>query len=301
MIDEVEKANFGISPFWLRRYNITLNSEADTLIDSDNDGLTLKDEYLNQTDPFDADTDKDGYSDGEEVRFSYNPLGEGKLDKNKDGLPDLWEIEHGFSLSQNNAKGDPDNDTLPNDLELAYGTDPNNSDSDGDGYDDATEIANGYDPTVPGETRLIFEIFIKKINASAPIILSKNPSEEALLDDLKRGVILYPQSSIPGQAGNAVINGHSSNYAWTDGSYNYVFKDLNSLEKGDKIEISVSQRNGKGVSNRYAVIEKDIVGPDDPKIFISSEKKLLTLVTCWPPNTNLQRLIVRAELIQDSE
>ncbi len=45
------------------------------------------------------------------------------------------------------ASDDIDGDGLTNERELTfYFTDPNNSDTDGDGYDDATELKNGYSP-----------------------------------------------------------------------------------------------------------------------------------------------------------
>lgn len=47
--------------------------------DQDNDGLSNVQEYAVGTNPKLADTDGDGYSDGDEVKGGYNPLGAGKL------------------------------------------------------------------------------------------------------------------------------------------------------------------------------------------------------------------------------
>lgn len=47
--------------------------------DDDGDGLFLDDELLYGTSDEDSDTDKDGYSDGAEVKSGYNPNGPGKL------------------------------------------------------------------------------------------------------------------------------------------------------------------------------------------------------------------------------
>jgi hypothetical protein len=48
--------------------------------DTDRDGLMDGDEVKTyRTDPLKADTDGDGYSDGVEVKGGYNPLGPGKL------------------------------------------------------------------------------------------------------------------------------------------------------------------------------------------------------------------------------
>ncbi len=48
-------------------------------IDSDQDGLSDKDEVLYNTDPADSDSDDDTYLDGQEVANGYNPLGSGLL------------------------------------------------------------------------------------------------------------------------------------------------------------------------------------------------------------------------------
>lgn len=48
-------------------------------IDSDKDGLTDLVEKFYGTDPYNPDTDGDGYLDGEEVKNHFNPLGQGKL------------------------------------------------------------------------------------------------------------------------------------------------------------------------------------------------------------------------------
>ncbi len=296
-VDEVEKAYFGISPYWLRRYNITLKDKKDTFVDFDNDGLNLAQEFQYLTDPSDPDTDKDGYRDGEEVQNSYNPLGGGLMDRNKNGLPDFWESENGLPVDKDTAKEDPDNDGLINEKEFAHGTNPAKDDSDGDGYTDLNEIANGYDPMVPGSARIKFEVFIKKINITAPVVLSKDATEAALQEDLKSGVLLYPKSAYPGQTGNSIITGHSSNYAWAKGQYNYIFRGLNSLEIGDEIEIKATQQNGKSFSYKYRILEKGVFAPDDQKIFEQTDKKIVTLVTCWPLGTDLSRLMVRGEIV----
>lgn len=44
---------------------------------------------------------------------------------------------------------DSDQDGLPDNLEAIYRTNPLQSDTDGDGYLDGSEVANGYDPTIP--------------------------------------------------------------------------------------------------------------------------------------------------------
>ncbi len=52
-------------------------------------------------------------------------------------------------LPQPAAHRDTDLDGLPDNLETIYRTDPANKDTDGDGHLDGSEVANGYDPTIP--------------------------------------------------------------------------------------------------------------------------------------------------------
>lgn len=91
--------------------------------DPDSDGLTNAEEQFYGTKIDDADSDDDGFLDGQEVRAGYDPLSQGKLDSDNDGF------------------ADPD--------EREFGSDPYNPDTDADGYSDGDEIANGYNPLIP--------------------------------------------------------------------------------------------------------------------------------------------------------
>lgn len=281
---------------WLNRYDIKLENKDDLKKDIDNDGLALLEEYSNSTNPLDPDTDKDGYKDGKEVRDGYNPTGEGRIDLNKDNLPDFWEKEMGLDMKKNNYSLDNDDDGLPNYLEYAHLTNPLKSDTDNDGFSDLNEIKNGYDPVALGDAKPTYEIKIKKIGVVAPIIWSLNSDEDAIEVDLKRGVVRYPDTGIPGQRGNAVISGHSSNYAWAQGNYNFIFKDLNNLVPGDEIIVRTTQKNNKSFEYVYKVTTKNVVVANDPVIFEENGKPIITLVTCWPLRTTWKRLIIKAEL-----
>lgn len=291
--------NFGcenqIPDSWLERYSIDLrDSSIDS--DTDGDGLSLLAEYENSTNPLNPDTDGDGYNDGKEVTDGYSPIGEGKLDKDQDGLLDFWEEENGLSTKEANGDQDPDDDGLSNYLEFAHLTNPLNADTDGDEFTDAEEIQNGYDPTTPGDIRPKFSIHIDKIHVIAPIVWSKVDEEKALLKDLEEGVARLPETAIPGQNGNAVISGHSSNYVWAKGEYNYIFQNLNDLVIGDQIIIKATQENGKTVEYSYTIKSKSVVEPNDTLIFEKAETPTITLVTCWPLRTTWKRMVIKAEL-----
>ncbi|MFA4937441.1 MAG: L,D-transpeptidase family protein [Patescibacteria group bacterium] len=98
-------------------------------VDSDNDGLSDEQETLiYATNPQNADTDSDGYLDGEEVANGYSPL---------------------FGNAQKLTQVDSDKDYLPDAWEIAIGTGVMNPDSDGDKYLDGTEVRAGYNPLNP--------------------------------------------------------------------------------------------------------------------------------------------------------
>ena len=61
-------------------YYVTYNKLYDLTVDTDDDGLRdYEEKEIYHTDLNNSDTDNDGYSDGDEVKAGYNPLGEGKL------------------------------------------------------------------------------------------------------------------------------------------------------------------------------------------------------------------------------
>ncbi len=118
----------------------------DRIADRDRDGLTDEEERRRGTDPGKPDTDEDGWSDGTEVFLGTNPRdgANAPSDTDGDGLSDSWERGHFGDLSQG-AMDDPDGDELSNVLEQQYGTDPRDSDTDDDGTNDGLEVAQGRD------------------------------------------------------------------------------------------------------------------------------------------------------------
>jgi LPXTG-site transpeptidase (sortase) family protein len=195
---------------------------------------------------------------------------------------------------------DSDGDGLSDGLEYIFGTDPAVKDTDGDGYFDLREIWNGYDPTAPGEASLAATLRIDRLKVSAPMVWSESSDDASELADLQKGVSRYPGSASPGQVGNMIVSGHSSNYVWVKGNYNYIFKNLNQLEAGDFIEVEMKEQSGREIINRYAVKEKFVAFPDDDRIFAETKNASLTLSTCWPLGTNFRRLIVKADLVNQN-
>ena len=63
-----------------------------------------------------------------------------RVDSDKDGMPNRWEVKHGLSQYVANATGDPDKDGLKNIAEYRNGADPKDEDTENDGADDGDEV-----------------------------------------------------------------------------------------------------------------------------------------------------------------
>ncbi len=193
---------------------------------------------------------------------------------------------------------DPDKDGLPNYLEYIHGTDPNNADSDGDGFFDGTEITNGYDPDSKGDAMTVVSVKIDKLGVDAPMVWSKTDIEANMLKDLESGLSHFMKTAAPGQNGNMIVSGHSSNYAWAKGGYNHILEKLNDLQTGDLVTFQTVQKNGRIIDYQYKITSKFVTTANDQKIFENTPNPTLTLTTCWPLGTNLKRLIIKAELVK---
>ncbi len=283
---------------WLARYELQSATENDFTSDTDNDGLTLEQEYQYLTNPLIADTDGDGVSDGQEVAEGSNPRGVGVLDTDGDGMTDTWERDNGLDVTRNDRREDPDGDELSNWQEFRHQTDPQNPDTDGDLYTDGDELSRGFDPSAPGEdAKTKVTVSISKIDIIVPMVWAQSILERDMQEYLKKGAIHYPRTAAPGQPGNMFISAHSSNYAWVEGNFNAVFSKLNELVPGDIIKITQTLANGAKLEYLYKATQNRIVQPDDPWIFMPTTKSTLTLSTCWPLNTRQKRMIVKAVLL----
>ncbi len=158
---------------WELFYSLNPSSSADAWIDSDADGwdsnfddeLEYEErylnymEYLNDTHPFESDTDGDTMPDGWEVYFDLEPLrpSDNFEDKEGDGLVNLYEynnnlvntgwVDNDGIFTTRPDSNDTDGDTLSDNDELYnYLTDPTSNDTDGDGMPDGWEVKYGLNP-----------------------------------------------------------------------------------------------------------------------------------------------------------
>jgi sortase A len=140
-------------------------------------------------------------------------------------------------------------------------------------------------------------IIIPKINVEVPVVYdTPSIAEDDIQASLENGVVHYPTTPRPGENGNVVVVGHSSNNLLNRGKYKFAFVLLNRLEPGDTITM---QYGGKRYV--YKVYETIIVKPNEVGVLGPTDKKAsLSLITCDPPGTSINRLVVRAEQISPS-
>jgi len=204
---------------------------------------------------------------------------------------------HNDGYTDSAARVDADGDGIKDTIEQRYyGTDPLSADSDSDGFSDLIEITNGFSPLRPAdferwvEDRSTAVLRIPKIDVDAPVVW--NESIDDIYDDLERGVVHYRRTAVPGEIGNVVLIGHSSQFIWDDNKYGTVFALLDKLKDGDKVELDYL-----GKTYTYAVVDSDVTKPTDTSRFAASSKPLVTLVSCFPAGSNELRIFVTAELV----
>lgn len=154
----------------------------------------------------------------------------------------------------------------------------------------STPIISDTAAVSPTETKVI----IPKINVEIPVVYDQTSiKEEDIQGSLENGVVHYATTASPGEQGNTVIFGHSSNNILNKGKYKFAFVLLNRLEIGDTFTLT---KNGKRYV--YRVYEKKVVKPNEVSVLGPTEKAAsATLITCDPPGTSINRLVVIGEQI----
>lgn len=153
------------------------------------------------------------------------------------------------------------------------------------------------DPTTDTKVSQDPRLIIPKINVDVPVVYGlKSIDNDTVESNLRNGVVHYPipgADSMPGQAGNTVVLGHSSNDVFDPGSYKFAFLLLDRLDKGDTFYL-----NYQGTRYTYTVTEKKIIEPTEVStLVINTNKPIASLVTCTPAGTALHRLVIFAEQV----
>ncbi len=154
----------------------------------------------------------------------------------------------------------------------------------------STSIIVDTNSTVGPEPKII----IPKINVEIPVVYDEQSiDEKAVQAALEEGVIHYAITSKPGELGNSAIFGHSSNNILNRGKYKFAFVLLNRMEIGDTFMLHY-----EGKRYIYKVFDKKVVPPDDLSVLNPTSKPAaVSLITCDPPGTSINRLVVVGEQI----
>lgn len=127
------------------------------------------------------------------------------------------------------------------------------------------------------------QITIPKINVNSSVLINIDPyNKSEYKEALEKGPAHAKNSSLPGESGNVFIFAHNHS----------TFTMLNKLQPGDEINLNYQGKNFK-----YKVKKKEIINPDQVEFLEpSNDGQTLTLMTCWPPGTNIKRLIILSNL-----
>lgn len=134
-------------------------------------------------------------------------------------------------------------------------------------------------------------IEIPAIGISVPLVFPPDgASEEEIYNTLDKGVTHFPNSSLPGEEGVVILLGHSAPLGWPKIDHDWVFTEVQKLERGDKIKLYYNNQ-----LFIYTVTEQTFfeIGEDVPS---DINKKEIVLLSCWPPGKNIKRIGVRGVL-----
>ncbi|HSW88214.1 MAG TPA: sortase [Candidatus Saccharimonadales bacterium] len=139
----------------------------------------------------------------------------------------------------------------------------------------------------PAQARAaLYYITIPKINIT-------NAQVSTIDMNLAAHMVNYAGTAIPPEKGNAVTFGHSTLPSlYTPGNYKTILANAYKLAVGDEFFITVD-----GQQYTYDIYSITVVEPDDTSVFAQSyDDSYFTLITCTPPGTTFQRLVIKSRL-----
>lgn len=110
-------------------------------------------------------------------------------------------------------------------------------------------------------------------------------------EDVRYAAGWHLNSAVPGETGNVVLSAHNN-------IYGAVFRDLWRLKQGSKIYLYSDQERHIYVVDHVRIMpEKNASAEQQAETasyIVQSDDQRLTLVSCWPPNSNTHRVFVVA-------
>ncbi|PIS09534.1 hypothetical protein COT75_01085 [Candidatus Beckwithbacteria bacterium CG10_big_fil_rev_8_21_14_0_10_34_10] len=154
------------------------------------------------------------------------------------------------------------------------------------------DLINNWFPSVP--TPSVEPGRITHYTLTIPKVKIKDAVVEIGGTKVKKNLVHYPGTALPGDLGNMVIFGHSVlPVFYNPKDYKTIFSLIPTLENGDIIYIYYD-----GIEFQYQVFDYKEVKPEEINILEQRfDQQTLSLITCVPPGTYLKRGIVKARLV----
>lgn len=163
--------------------------------------------------------------------------------------------------------------------------------------DSVTTSIEAVDPNITQAVSPEPRLIIPKLNIDVPIAFGISTND--VMEAMNHGVAQFMipgANAMPGQVGNLVISGHSAGDIYSSNQYKFIFSGLERLEPGDLIYV-----NYESVRYTYQMTKSEVVEPTNVAALIySTQKPMLTLITCTPLGTSRFRLLITAEQISPS-
>ena len=306
---------------WMAQFFFAVNDEAIISMDTDvsGNGLSNFEKYLLDLNPKVYSTRGTNTPDGELVTQGINPWTNKPFTDKQKELVDKYinkelisnritaaALTRGVTkFAQYVNPGSPyyvEPETLRNYQQNNPVITPDEVASNQVAYNAAQQAGRGQAPTstsgsstdinwdVPGKLE------IPANNISVPLIWTKDVKD--FDSDLKKGVVHYPGTVLPGQVGTSYISGHSSGYLWDKSPYKQIFAILGQVKDGTSFSITVTQRDGKVVRHNYVVTHRGEFAANDQAQFVNTADSVVALSTCWPVGTTAKRLVLFGKLTQ---
>lgn len=111
--------------------------------------------------------------------------------------------------------------------------------------------------------------------------------------DLAHHLVNLSGTPIPPDKGNTVIFGHSTlPQLFNPTDYKTIFANLHTMQVGDNLEVTVNN-----ITYTYKIFSILVVQPDDTSVLAQQyDDSYLTIITCTPPGTIWERLVLKARL-----
>ncbi len=134
-------------------------------------------------------------------------------------------------------------------------------------------------------------IEIPKIEITAPLVIVESSDPNKVYQSLDKGVVIWPESKLPGQVGQTILLGHSSPPNWPKIKHDWVFTKINELEKENEVIIYFNNEKFS-----YRVKDKIFLerGEEVPNDLTNLDKDTIILISCWPPGKDVRRIAVVA-------